>query len=143
MIGIILFYECSFGKQARLSFSDRYRHCNVITFDGDVWLNVDMDSSGIHTRRLSVPSSNSLLRHLKLIPIVTDIIVVEISTPKIYQWSPWWVRSCNELVRYLTNIDIGFTFNPRHLYKKVLKYDGKSNYKIIDAWRRPDGNIRR
>lgn len=141
MIAIFAFYEVANGVQSFLSFSRIFQHCNVITFDGDIWLNVDFDRFGIHTRRLKVKSGARLCNALKSMPILTALVVVDIAEPVGICWKPWWVRSCNELCRYLTGVDIGFTFNPAHLYKKLLKYD-QSNYTVLNAWRRDYGDVR-
>lgn len=57
MIAIFLFYNVATGVQARLAFSDEFRHCNVVTFDGSHWINVEFDREGIKTRVIDVPSS--------------------------------------------------------------------------------------
>ena len=136
MIAFFLFYNFSSGVQARLAFSKEFRHCNIITYDGDHWVNTEFDSSGIIIRVLDVPRGRALIRGLKTIQSLMAMVIVDISDRKKVAWKPWWVRSCNELDRYLSGVDIGFTFNPRHLYNKLLRYNGKRNYQILHAWRR-------
>lgn len=140
MLAVFIFYGVANGIQSRLAFSRDLQHCNVITFDGHHWINTDFDSFGIHNRVVTV-NSKSLIRHLKRLPIVTGIIFVEIKSKKHVPWKPFWVRSCNEICRYLTNVDIGFTFNPRHLWSKLIKYNNR-NYELILCWRREHGFIR-
>jgi hypothetical protein len=136
MIALFLFYNHSTGIQAKLAFSKEFRHCNIITFDGEAWVNVEFDSCGLITRVLNVPSGNSLIRGLKSIKMLTAMVVVDIANRKKVCWKPFWVRSCNEIDRYASGIDVGLTLNPRHLYNKLLRYNGKRNYEIIHAWRR-------
>lgn len=143
MIAYFLFYNYSTGVQANLAFSKEFRHCNVITFDGENWVNVEFDATGILTRVLDVNDGWSLIRGLKTIKVLTAMVVVDINERKKVAWKPFWVRSCNELDRYVAGIDLGFTFNPRHLYSKLLRYNGKRNYEILYAWRRQDGVLRR
>jgi len=143
MIAIYLFYDIASGKQAWMGFSKEFRHCNVITYDGEHWINFDMDRLGIHSKVLDVPSGRALIRGLKVIKPLTAMVCVDIGERKGINWKPWWVRSCNELDRYLTGVDVGFTFNPMHLYRKLLGYNGRRNYEILYAWRRQDGIIRR
>lgn len=143
MIAYFLFYDYSTGKQAKLAFSKEFRHCNIITYDGEAWVNVEFDSTGLLTKVLDVPSGNALIRGLKSIKMLTAMIVVDIGERKKVLWKPLWGRSCNELDRYVSGVDIGLTFNPIHLYRKLLRYDGKRNYEILYAWRRHDGTIRR
>lgn len=136
MIAIYLFYNISNGVQARLAFSNTLRHCNIITYDGSHWVNYELDSYGVHTRVLKVNNAVGLIRGLKMIKELTAMVVVWIDKRARFRWTPWWVRSCNEYNRYIGAIDIGFTFNPRHLFSKLLKYDKIRNYQILELWRR-------
>ena len=63
------------------------------------------------------------------------MIVIDIEEKAEIAWKPFIVRSCNEIDRYISGVDVGFTFNPKHLYNKLLKYDD-SNYQILYEWRR-------
>lgn len=143
MIAIYNFYSISNGVQSKLAFSDEFRHCNVITYDGRDYVLVEFDSTGIILRVLTVTSLSGLLRGLRSVKELTAIISVEIQDRKKSMWLPWWVRSCNELCRYATGINLGFTFNPVHFYSKLLKYNKTRNYEILTHWRRNDGTIRR
>lgn len=143
MIAIYLFYNIASGKQAWLGFSKEFCHCNVITYDGEHWINFDMDRKGIHSKVLQVTSGNALLRGLKIIKSLTAMVCADIQERKSVSWKPFWVRSCNELDRYLTGIDVGFTFNPVNFYQKLLGLNGRRNYEILYAWRRKYGDIRR
>lgn len=141
MIAIFLFYKFSSGIQARLAFSKTFKHCNIITYDGLNWVNYELDSYGLHTRVLEVKEGAHLIRGLKVIKDLIAMVTVWIEKPVRFPWRPWWVRSCNELDRYVSAVDIGFTFNPRHLYSKLIKYDKIRNYEIIHKWRRENGYI--
>lgn len=143
MIALFLFYNFSSGIQANLAFSKEFRHCNIITYDGEYWINVEFDSTGILTKVLDVPKGKALIRGLKTIQSLTAMIVVDIGERKKVAWKPLWGRTCNELDRYVSGVDVGLTFNPRHLHSKLLRYNGKRNYEILYAWRRQDGIIRR
>lgn len=107
----------------------------MVAYDGDIWLATEFDLTGIHSRRITVSSGGSLIRGLKHVPSLMALIVVDVSVKASVKWKPYVVRSCNEFDRYLSGVDIGFTFNPKHLYNKLLKYDG-SNYKILHHWSR-------
>jgi hypothetical protein len=136
MIAIFLFYNFSSGIQAKLAFSKTFKHCNIITYDGSHWVTYELDSLGVHTRVLAVKEGASLIRGLKVIKELIAMVTVWISTRATFKWSPWWVRSCNEFNRYIGAVQIGFTFNPRHLYNKLIKYDRIRNYEVIQHWRR-------
>lgn len=125
----------SSGVQARLAFSDTFKHCNIVTFDGELWLATEFDHQGIHTRMIHVSKSSSLIRGLKYIDSLTALIVVDVGEKARVSWKPYLVRSCNELDRYISGVNIGFTFNPKHLYNRLLMNHG-SNYEILYVWRR-------
>lgn len=140
MIALYLFYNYGIGKLNLLSFSKEFVHCNVITFDGSVWMQTTWAPEGIHLRHLQVTSIDRLFRAIRLIPSLTACVVVEINTPCQFKFSPFGVQSCNELCRYMTSVDIGFTWNPKHLYKKLLKYGKIKNYSVLMDWRRQDAH---
>lgn len=135
MIHYFCFYNVSSGIQARLAFSKSFKHCNIITFDGDSWIVTEFDLTGIHMRKIDVLNGSSLIRGLKHIDSLIGLIVVDVAEKARIKWKPYLVRSCNELDRYIAGVDIGFTFNPKHLYNKLIKHD-KSNYEILHHWRR-------
>jgi hypothetical protein len=135
MIHVLCFYNVSTGIQARLSFSKIFKHCNIITFDGEMWIATEFDKTGILNRRVVVHSANSLLRGLKYIDSLIGIITIDVIQRASTKWKPFIVRSCNELDRYITGANIGFTFNPLHLYNKLLKHNG-NGYRILYHWRR-------
>src|SRR5580658_7486214 len=119
LIAVFIFYNISSGIQARLSFSSEIKHCNIITYDGSDWIMVEFDRTGLLTRRIHCTNGESLLRHLSVVKEVTAVISVNVWERAQTAWKPWWVRSCNEICRYASGVDIGFTFNPIHLYKKL------------------------
>jgi hypothetical protein len=142
LIAVFIFYQIATGVQARLAFSKEFKHCNIITFDGSDWIMLDFDRTGLLTRKIKCPDGESLVRNLHVVQDVTAVISISIKDRKKTPWFPWWVRSCNEVCRYASGVDIGFTFNPTHLYWKLLKYKDRRNYEVLHAWRRKHGVIR-
>lgn len=139
LIAVFIFYSIANGAQSKLSFSQEFKHCNIITFDGSDWIMLDFDRTGLLTRKIKCTSGDKLINSLHIIKDVTAVISVNIEKRKKIMWKPFWVRSCNEICRYASGIDIGFTFNPVHLYRKLLKYRYIRNYEILSSWRRKDG----
>jgi hypothetical protein len=139
LIALFLFYERATGPQAILSFSREFKHCNIITFDGRDWIMLDFDRSGLITRKINCKNGQQLIRNIRVIQSISAIISVALKERKKVMWKPFWGRSCNEICRYAAGIDIGLTFNPRHLYSKLLKYSNKRNYEILSVWRRKNG----
>ncbi len=133
MLHFFCFYNVSAGPQARLAFSDKFKHVNLVSYDGDCWIATEFDSTGFHFRRLDVSQGTSLIRGLKYIDTLTALIVVDVKEKANIIWKPYLVRSCNEIDRYISGVDVGFTFNPKHLYNKLFKHNG-SNYDIVYAW---------
>lgn len=139
MIAVFIFYNKSSGVQSRLAFSEEFKHCNIITFDGYDWIMLDFDQTGLLTRKVYCKDGAALIRNLPVIKDVSAIISVSIDERVKVGWRPWWVRSCNEVSRYASGVDIGFTFNPIHLYSKLLKYRRRRNYEVLSHWRRNNG----
>lgn len=135
MICFFCFYNQSSGVQAKLAFSEEFKHCNIVTFDGQAWIATEFDLQGIQMRAIQAYKSSSLIRGLKYIDSLIGLIVVQVSDKAKVSWKPYLVRSCNEIDRYISGVDVGFTFNPKHLYNKLLKYHG-TNYEILYHWRR-------
>lgn len=135
MICIFCFYNVSTGIQAKLSLSKTFKHCNIITFDGEVWLATEFDAQGIHNRPIKAYSGKSLIRGLKYINSLIGMVVIDVNERAKHYWKPYIVRSCNELDRYISGVNTGFTFNPKQLYNKLLK-NKDSNYDILYHWRR-------
>lgn len=135
LICIFCFYNVSTGIQSRLSFDKEFKHCNIITFDGEIWIAHEFDSTGIHTQRVNARSGAALLRGLKHIQSLISMIVVSVNKRASIAWKPFIVRSCNEFNRYVSGVNVGFTFNPKHLYNKLIEYNG-INYDILYHWRR-------
>lgn len=142
LIAVFIFYKVATGVQARLAFSEEFKHCNIVTFDGRDWIMLDFDRTGILSRTIKCKGGEAFLKTLPVIKDVTAIISVSVKNRFKSAWFPWWVRSCNEICRYASGVDIGFTFNPVHLYRKLLKYRGRRNYEVLYAWRRKHGTIR-
>ena len=138
LIAVFIFYNVSSGVQSRLAFSDEFKHCNIITFDGRDWIMLDFDRTGLLTRKIHCKDGPTLLRNLPLIKEISAIISINVKQRVKTMWKPLWVRSCNEICRYASGADLGFTFNPVHLYKKLLKYayKRKRNFEILSHWRR-------
>jgi hypothetical protein len=136
MIAFILFYNKANGIQRHFAWNSEYKHCDVICHDGESYILFQFSSKGIQYRTIRVKNVESMLRHLRVIPELVGIVAVEVERAHCFPWFPWWVRSCNEFIRYLIGIDIGFTLTPRHMIKKLLKYNGKRNFQVLYAWRR-------
>ena len=143
MIAVFIFYSKATGIQSNLAFSKEFKHCNVITFDGQDWIMLDFDRTGLLTRKIYCKDGRQLIKSLPVCKDISATISVNIDQRQKVAWKPFWVRSCNEISRYATGVAIGFTFNPLHLYKKLLKFNGRRNYQLLSHWRRSYGISRR
>jgi len=139
MIAVFIFYSKASGVQARLAFSKEFKHCNIITFDGQDWIMLDFDRSGFLTRKIYCQNGEQLIRSLHIIKDISAIISVNVEDRHKVRWKPYLVRSCNEICRYTAGVNVGLTFNPIHLYSKLLRLRRKRNYEVLSVWRRKHG----
>lgn len=139
LIAIFIFYNIAAGKQARLSFHAQFKHCNIVTYDGADWIMIDFDRTGILTRRIKCKDGQALIRSLPKIKDVSAIISISVNDRVKISWKPLWIRSCNEICRYASGADIGLTWNPAHLWKKLIQYRHSRNYQLLTHWRRRHG----
>jgi hypothetical protein len=143
-INIFIFYNNSDVAPIWL-VGNEFKHCGVIVYDGNFYSIVEFNSYGIHLMSAFSESGFSvkwLDDLMKTNECISAYVICAVNKRIKNRWFPLWVKSCNEISREVTNVDIGFTFNPIHLYKKLLKYNGKRNYEILRAWRRNDGKQR-
>lgn len=136
MKALILFYDQAHGKHVKYAFSKDFRHCKVITHVNNHFISIESDKSGIYAKHLDHKSIHGVIDYHKQSTNLSAYLYLDLLKDNPLPWFPFWIRSCNEVCRYVTAIDIGFTFNPKHMYNKILKHNGLRNYRIIDAWRR-------
>lgn len=138
MLAIFLFYNKAEGWQHHLAFSKEFQHCDVAIYNDTHWVLMRLGKNGIEYRVLKTQDAERMILRLRTIKEVSAIIACDIK-PIEFFWRPFIPYTCNEITRFMTGIDIGFTFNPRTLYNKLLRYDGRRNYEVIHAWRRQHG----
>jgi hypothetical protein len=137
MISIFLFYSKARGKQTWWVRNKEFLHCHAITTrTGKEYILTELKTDEIDFHVVPTQSPDRILRNIKHLPNLSAYIAVYIDHPKRVRWFPLWVRSCNEFIRHLSGIDIGYTQSPYHLYKKLLKYNEKANFTILAHWRR-------
>lgn len=135
-IAIFLFYNESRKPNFFTPFS-RYKHCCVILFKGDSWVLFKWGKKGLVYKILQTKSGKKILQSFKKLNTLISMVVVEINKPIEFPWRPLITFTCNEMCRYVSGIDVGFTVSPRHLYKKLLRYNKKNtNFKVIYKWMR-------
>jgi hypothetical protein len=133
-LSLVLFVFYNKGQGIQQIFTSKgIKHCNVICFCNG-YLLFETDKHGITYRSMSFESWDDILNCFKSVKSVHGLILTKINEKKNISWFPLWMRTCNELCRYVTGIDVGFTLNPTHLVKKLLKYDNRTNYEIINQW---------
>ncbi|WP_218814592.1 hypothetical protein [Rickettsiella endosymbiont of Dermanyssus gallinae] len=136
MISVFLFYNRGIGKYNLFSFSQELVHSALLCYQGDHCILFEIAPAGFIYRILKSKDVNRNLESIKKLPMLTAFIVTFIKEPKKVKEFPIKWYTCNEVCRYFSGIDIGWTFNPRHLYRKLLKYKDKSNYELLAHWRR-------
>lgn len=137
MIAIFLFYNKALGKQTKWNFNKEFLHCHVACCnDGVNFILFELTSNGIDHHIAPTTKATTFIRNVKRMEHLIGIVAVSVNEPPKMKWRPLWIRSCNELSRYVAGVDIGLTWNPIHLYNKLLQYDGKRNYEVLHHWRR-------
>ena len=136
MIAVFLFYNQGIGKYARFSFSKELVHSALLCYEGDQCILFEIAPIGFAYRILRSNDMNKNLEAIKKLRCLSAFIAVMVKEKKkIKEWPFKWY-TCNEVCRYFSGIAIGWTFNPKHLYQKLLKYKDKSNYELLAHWRR-------
>lgn len=111
-------------------------HCALLCYQGDHCILFEIAPFGFIYRILKSNDVNRNLNAVKKLPVLSAFIAVMINKKKkVKEWPFKWY-TCNEVCRYFSGVDIGWTFNPRHLFKKLLKYKAKRNYELLAHWRR-------
>lgn len=121
------------------TFSKHFKHVDIYLYDGKYWIGFRMGSDGVTYAVSGFTSGMDLINKALKIPEAEALIAVDIFHRAYFGWQGITIPMCNELARALSGLDIGFTWNPGHLYRKLLKYDGERNYEIFYQWRRDDG----
>lgn len=134
MIAIFLFYNnrC-IGKPIKYT-TNGIDHCGIITFDGKDYISTEMTKYGTDIRVLRVTNHFRFLKLLINLKSIDYLVAVKIKEIQEVKWLPLKINSCNEMCREISGINVGFTFNPSHLLKKLLRYNNISNYEIQDIW---------
>ena len=139
MLAMFFFYNEAQGKQLKWVQHEEFKHCRVIIYGGDNFILFESSRYGIDHQVIKSNSAERIWRNMRVIKSLTHSICVYVNRKHEFPWRPLWVRSCNEVCRYLSSVDIGFTLTPYGLFKKLLKYDKTSNYEVLAVWRRHDG----
>lgn len=140
MIAIFLFYSETLGKKRYFTFSKDIKHSAVILFDGENYVRFQFTKNGCEHRIVNAKNVRELIRvYQALIPTLSAVICTFVLNQKLQVSPLTQLVSCNEFSRLIANIDVGITLNPIHLFKKLLKYDNRTNYEILYKWRRSDG----
>jgi hypothetical protein len=136
MIEIFLFYDKANGVQEKFTFSKDFKHCNLLTCDGEYSFLTWLDGTGINRREVKYGHKVKFMNRIKKNPDLSAMIVVWVEDRVEKKWFPFMLRSCNEVCRLSSSVDIGVTLNSAHLHHKLLRLNGQRNFTIDYAWRR-------
>ena len=137
MIAVFLFYNQGIGKYRIFNFSQQFVHCALLCYESDRCILFEIAPTGFIYRILKSNDVNKNLNAIKKLPSLSAFIAVLVKEKKkVKEWPIKWY-TCNEVCRYFSGIDIGWTFNPKFLFKKLMKFKDKRNYELLSCWRRP------
>lgn len=139
MLAIFLFYDKSDVVQSRISPKD-FKHVNCVLNDGSGWVLFEHDATGLWYRQYKINDGSALIRNLKRIESLTHLVCVDIGERKKRAWWPWVIDACHQQIIRMCGLDIGWSFTPKGFFKKLIKYNGKTNFDIILRWNRGAGN---
>ena len=138
MIVIFLFFSASMGKQLKYTLGE-HKHMSVICYHGDYPVIMELAHTGIEYRIISNPNMVKVIKNLKIIETLMEMVVVDVKEKSPSKWHLFLIRSCNEICRYISGVQIGLTLNPCHFLRKLIKLNKQKNYHILLRWRRDDG----
>lgn len=136
MIAVFLFYNKGIGKYRLFSFNKNFIHCALLCYEGDHCILFEIAPTGFIYRILKSSDVNKNLNAIKKLPMLSAFIAIFVKEKKkVREWPIKWY-TCNEVCRYFSGIDIGWTFNPKHLFKKLIQLKEQRNYELLSCWRR-------
>lgn len=140
MIYIFLFYTKGEGKPLKWTLG-KYKHVEMITHDDNNCISWTVGSLGLSYRELRDWPQKRFISHLWGIKKPQAMIVLRRHMFEMQPWRPLLIRSCNELYRYMANLDIPCSIWPCGFYKKLIRYNSIRNYTILEHWRRENGEM--
>lgn len=140
MLALFVFHNQTTHKILNaLSFSKYFKHVDLYTFDGKEWIGFRFGTGGMIYTFTGYTEVRDLIDSAQLVESNEALIAVDIENGCKFPWRPLTIPMCNEFARYIAKVDIGFTWNPRNLYNKLLKYDQETNFEVFYLWRRDHG----
>ena len=136
MLAIFIFYNQAQGIQSHFTLSRHFKHVDVFLHLTMSWVVVRLDKQGIRFRLSNFKDGRDIVDNAVKLNTVSRIVAVKIGKRAKYPWRPFRFNTCNELARLVSGLDIGFTYHPRHLYRKLLYYSHRKNFEILNMWGR-------
>lgn len=133
MLVIFAFTNEPKGTKIPYTLHKDFQSVYIFAFSDYRWIKFYFDKRGIQHKETN-RTAGKLLSILKRQHKVKTILIADVENPVSGWYFPLMIQSCNEIMRYLTGVDVGVTLNPFHLYRKLLKYDKKRNYSILFEW---------
>lgn len=136
MIIAFLFYTEHSQFNHPLPLHPDFKHCDYITYDGECWQSFTFGRMGLKVGSPHYCDVDTAIDVMVKLKSVSHIVIVRKTAEHRRKWLPIMVRSCNELARLMTGLNIPFSLTPYGLHKKLLKYDGIRNYRVLKSWSR-------
>jgi len=130
-----------FGNEASSIFDwmlpkkNQYRHIALFFKRELGWYMIAPCNDYWRFEELMVMASQDLSKHIFLMPHYIHWVKVKVFSPN-RKGSLLMIPTCIEVVKRITGITIGHCLTCYGLYKQLRKFDGKTNFKIIDEAKR-------
>ena len=129
----LLFFDKSDVWHSRFS-PKNFKHVSLLIGENDEWVRVNPGDDQIFVEKILIRKLESKFGFIDHLSHAVKVSLTE--PPHKKQWFIKLSAVCNECVRWVSGIECGWTFHPGHLYRNVLKYSGKRNYKVLGVWKK-------
>lgn len=137
MICLILFYDKSHCTLANI-WPSPVKHVELVAYAKTGCLYYNPAKNGLGVRSLNEQHPDDLFYTFTRTKNLIHALMIDVDQRNLPR-SPLIIYSCNEMIRSIAAIDVGFTLSPGHLYRKLLSYQHTSNYNLLMSWSRKNG----
>ncbi len=125
MHAIIIFYNQGESKLNSWFLHPDFQHVDAFFYQYEGWWVNRLTHRGLTLKKSSFDHGLDIINKATTLATTTHIIMMDICWTSNRIVVPPYIITCNEIARYITKVNIGFTLTPYHFYSKLIKYDHK------------------